>query len=561
MAAPTPAAPATPDARPPPPMHTDTSDIDDDPADIDDGEVYAAMHIGPDAVPQRRPRLRLRQLPDEEEDVVGAMVERLGASLAAKIADASDWETAEGYITALPHLLYDKLRPYSQDQRRPEPRHQHEHGERDGDDHRRGQQDTVRRRRRRQRGRSGVAKRQRQRRPPRVTRHHREHRLDEALDDLHAVERASPSDRTAVRRARRRVGRVNSAITQQRLRSRFDKDEKACVDEILATARMQRESARTTDSCTDTAPRPAPPVAVVVDDSTCPIPGVELWRFFDGVNTPQQEFAPDAATGATFRSAMAHLPTASRFRELLTEAPTLDDIETQLQHVRGASSPGLDGVGYDVYQSAIATGAGCSVPEVLGGQEGATELEARSRATSPQEGRARGPGELAAHLSPTVNLQTLQRRPRTKAGAMDGCHDRHAPGQKGFRALNGCGEHNFLAATLVDQARRKRRTLFEVWYDFRNAFGSVPFALLWDSLARLGVPDDYVAMCKGLYESAAFVVGNAVDGTTDPVSLRVGVFQGCPLSPQLFNAAISPLLFALQRLPDTGVQLSADDCL
>ncbi|OWZ09523.1 reverse transcriptase [Phytophthora megakarya] len=121
--------------------------------------------------------------------------------------------------------------------------------------------------------------------------------------------------------------------------------------------------------------------------------------------------------------------------------------------------------------------------------------------------------------------------------------------------------HNFLAATLVDQARRKCRTLFEVWYDFRNAFGSVPFELLWDALTRLGVPEDYVAMCKGLYESAAFVVGNAVDGTTDPVQLRVGVFQGCPLSPQLFNAAISLLLFALQQLPDTGVQLSSDDSL
>jgi hypothetical protein len=140
-------------------------------------------------------------------------------------------------------------------------------------------------------------------------------------------------------------------------------------------------------------------------------------------------------------------------------------------------------------------------------------------------------------------------------------NDRHAPGQKGFRALNGCGEHNFLAATLVDQARRKRRTLFEVWYDFRNAFGSVPFALLWDALRRLGVPEDYVAMCQGLYESAAFVVGNTADGTTRPISLRVGVFQGCPLSPQLFNAAVSPLLFALQRLPDTGVQLSGEDRL
>eukprot|EP00644_Phytophthora_capsici_P018920 jgi/Phyca11/132671/e_gw1.207.2.1 len=113
-------------------------------------------------------------------------------------------------------------------------------------------------------------------------------------------------------------------------------------------------------------------------------------------------------------------------------------------------------------------------------------------------------------------------------------NDRHAPGQKGFRAVNGCGEHNFLAATLIDNARRKHRPLYEVWYDFRNAFGSVPFALLWDSLQRLGVPPDYVDMCKGLYNQASFVVGNAVDGSTAPVEQRVGVFQGCPLSPQLF---------------------------
>ncbi|KAG3112649.1 hypothetical protein PI126_g24780, partial [Phytophthora idaei] len=74
----------------------------DDHGDVDDGEVYAAMRIGPDAAPQRRPRLRLRKLTDEEYEEAGAMVERLAATLAAKIEDATDWETAEGYITALP---------------------------------------------------------------------------------------------------------------------------------------------------------------------------------------------------------------------------------------------------------------------------------------------------------------------------------------------------------------------------------------------------------------------------------------------------------------------------
>jgi ribonuclease HI len=81
--------------------------------DIEDGEVYTPMRLGPGAVPARRPRLRLRKLTDKEQEEAGAIVERLGARLAAKIADASDWESAESYITALPYKLYEALQPYS----------------------------------------------------------------------------------------------------------------------------------------------------------------------------------------------------------------------------------------------------------------------------------------------------------------------------------------------------------------------------------------------------------------------------------------------------------------
>ncbi|KAI9919510.1 hypothetical protein PsorP6_017425 [Peronosclerospora sorghi] len=70
--------------------------------------------------------------------------------------------------------------------------------------------------------------------PPRVTRHHREHRLDEALDNLHAVEKSTPSNRPDINKARRRVGRINASLDQICLRYRFDPDEKACVEAILS---------------------------------------------------------------------------------------------------------------------------------------------------------------------------------------------------------------------------------------------------------------------------------------------------------------------------------------
>uniref|UniRef100_A0AAV1U196 Reverse transcriptase domain-containing protein n=1 Tax=Peronospora matthiolae TaxID=2874970 RepID=A0AAV1U196_9STRA len=125
----------------------------------------------------------------------------------------------------------------------------------------------------------------------------------------------------------------------------------------------------------------------------------------------------------------------------------------------------------------------------------------------------------------------------------------HADVQKDFRAMNGCGEHNFLAAMLVDQARRKHQELHVVWYDFANALGSVPHNLLWEALQRQGVSTEFVACCRGLYADAAFTIGNAVDGTTTPIALKVVVFQGCPLSPYLFTAAIVPLLHVLKSLP------------
>ncbi|RAW22931.1 hypothetical protein PC110_g20633, partial [Phytophthora cactorum] len=96
-------------------------------------------------------------------------------------------------------------------------------------------------------------------------------------------------------------------------------------------------------------------------------------------------------------------------------------------------------------------------------------------------------------------------------------------------AVNGCGEHNFVALTLIDHACRSRKELHVVWYNLKNAFGSVPQELLWEVLERMGEPPVFVQVCKGLYKDTAFMVGNAADRQTDPVTQLVGVFQGCPL--------------------------------
>ncbi|POM74590.1 LINE-1 Retrotransposon-like element, partial [Phytophthora palmivora] len=248
--------------------------------------------------------------------------------------------------------------------------------------------------------------------------------------------------------------------------------------------------------------------------------------------------------------------------ELLRDAPSPDDIEDQLQRVRGSSSPGLDGVGYDVFKT-FAT----QLLPVL--HEAFKCCWTHKRV--PQSWKLgvvcllhkKGDRSTPNNWRPICLQQAIYKLyasvvSRRFVRWLD-ANDLHADAQKGFRTMNGCGEHNFLAATLVDHARRKRKELHVVWYDFANAFGSVPHDLLWEALERQGVPAEFIACCRGLYTDAAFTVGNAADGTTAPIALRVGVFQGCPLSLHLFTAAIAPLLHALKRLPDTGVKMSGVD--
>jgi hypothetical protein len=124
---------------------------------------------------------------------------------------------------------------------------------------------------------------------------------------------------------------------------------------------------------------------------------------------------------------------------------------------------------------------------------------------------------------------------------------RHTDAQKGFRAFNDCAEHNFLASAMADQSKRHQRSLYIVWYDLANAFGSTPHSMMWFVLEQLGVAPEFIDRCKDIYTDASFIVSNAKDGNTSPISQLVGVFQGCPLSPHLFTATLIPQLRALQR--------------
>lgn len=110
----------------------------------------------------------------------------------------------------------------------------------------------------------------------------------------------------------------------------------------------------------------------------------------------------------------------------------------------------------------------------------------------------------------------------------------------------GCYEHNFLVQSALDDARRGRGEVVVCWLDLANAFGSLPHATIRSVLDMLGIPHHLLSVILELYSRATTTVCTP-SGETDPIPVRAGVKQGCPLSPMVFNLAIEPLIRVAAR--------------
>lgn len=117
--------------------------------------------------------------------------------------------------------------------------------------------------------------------------------------------------------------------------------------------------------------------------------------------------------------------------------------------------------------------------------------------------------------------------------------------QKGFMPFDGVIEHNYIMNSLMREARKSRSELCIAWVDLTNAFGSIPHAAISRALECAGAGHDFVEIITNIYEDNSTTIITE-DGPTDPIQIKSGIKQGCPISGLLFNIAIDPIIRKLQ---------------
>ena len=86
----------------------------------------------------------------------------------------------------------------------------------------------------------------------------------------------------------------------------------------------------------------------------------------------------------------------------------------------------------------------------------------------------------------------------------------------------------------MEKAREFQKNISFCFIDYANAFDCVDHNKLWKIFQEMGIPDHLTCLLRNLYAGQEATVRTGC-GTTDSFQIRKGVYQGCILSPCLFN--------------------------
>ena len=129
--------------------------------------------------------------------------------------------------------------------------------------------------------------------------------------------------------------------------------------------------------------------------------------------------------------------------------------------------------------------------------------------------------------------------------------------QKAFQPkVPGCIEHYTKLAAAVTEAHKQHKSLTVCWLDLANAFGSVHHQLISFTLRHYYVSDRFIKLVDHLYTDL-FASVSTKTWSTAAIPLKIGVFQGDPLSTEIFNTVMNTYVDAIRpQLTSLGYQFS-----
>ena len=106
--------------------------------------------------------------------------------------------------------------------------------------------------------------------------------------------------------------------------------------------------------------------------------------------------------------------------------------------------------------------------------------------------------------------------------------------QAGFRKGRGTRDQIANIYWIIEKAKQFQKKICFCFIDYAEDFDCVDHNKLWKILQEMGVPDHLTCLLRNLYAGQEATVRTS-QGTTDWFQIRKGVYQGCILSPCLFN--------------------------
>lgn len=125
------------------------------------------------------------------------------------------------------------------------------------------------------------------------------------------------------------------------------------------------------------------------------------------------------------------------------------------------------------------------------------------------------------------------------------------PEQKGCRkGARGCKDQLLVSKMIIEDAKKRKKTLSMAWVDYKKAFDSVPHSWILDALKIYRVSPrivKFVGESMTKWQTKITLTHQSQTIKTRNIAINRGIFQGDSLSPLLFCLSLIPLSSMLNR--------------